>query len=126
MTWPTLHHAATPDQPHPNRHLVRPDYVPSSFQRTGAKTGRIQAAEVNKALLDAFKQHLDETLGKGDWSWPDILEDYMGWVLGIDCPDRPGITDAEKAEFAAQEKKGRRFGRYWADSDGGLSNMRLV
>lgn len=93
----------------PNRHLLRPRVRTSEYQR-GAKR-RTVSLDLNEQLYQQFQAFVAR---HGDGlSTQAAFDAYMAWVLGMDCPDSPFVTDKGRGELEAIEKNEANLPRYW-------------
>jgi hypothetical protein len=93
----------------PNRHLMRPHVRTSEYQR-GAKRKTV-SLDLNEQLYQKFKEFV--ACHGGDLSVQGAFDAYIAWVLGMDCPDSPFVTDKGREELKAIEKNEANLPRYW-------------
>ena len=127
------HRHWTPPQPSPNQVAMmmsmsaRPDIpqareipIPWHFPEA-TRTGKapVRGIRVSSPLYGAFKQFLKKREGR--MSMNDAIENFMAWVLGIDCPNSPHLDKfplTVRQELEDELKRGKRLPSYYIDEPG--------
>jgi hypothetical protein len=108
--------SARPDLPQHPRGLQKPHFYPPAALSGESLTRGIR---VRSPLYEAFKEFLKND--EGDMSMNVAIEDYMAWVLGIDCPNSPHfdkLPPQVKTELDQELARGRRLPSYYVDEFG--------
>lgn len=100
---------ARADRPE-ERELRAPQFFPDSVLRPG-RVKELFNRRVNALLLEQFVKYCKE---KGT-NPVAAVEAYMAFLLGVDCPDSPYLTDAIKVELEQRRRRGDRLPSYWTD-----------
>jgi hypothetical protein len=83
------------------RELVKPDFMPPSV-RTG-KPNLVEPLNrnLNASLLGEFKEYLHANNLEGT----EVLENYLAWLIGVDCLDTPYKIAQAQAELQHWAKR---------------------
>jgi hypothetical protein len=100
-------------------HLAMPDHweardaklpwdLPKSIERAGPETEHTVTVRLHVDLYEAFRDFAQ----KHHITMQALLEGYVAWLVGADCPDTPYRIKRAVAELGRMMQEGKRFPRF--------------